>query len=348
MTAKKIFGLLLMLLGSTHALADTIAVNPKHPERYVVAKGDNLWDISSRFLRDPWRWPDVWGKNPQISNPHLIYPGDIISLIYRDGKPELVVTRSDAPYTRLSPRVRTTPLDETPHAIQTIPMDVIQQFLDNSIVLNASEYETGPYLVSMEDGRIIGGTGNNLYARNIEGISAERFQVFHSGQAYKSPSNPNEVLGYEATYVGEARMVKKGDPATLTLTSSRREALIGDRLLPASASATKPNFTPRVPTSQVSGKIISVVNGVSRIGQHMTVVIDRGARDGLESGHVLAVDRAGATVLDRQQSAGNSQVKLPDERAGLLMVYRAFDRVSLALVMSAEREMRLYDNVRTP
>lgn len=347
MPAKKIIGLLMLLLGSAPAMADTVALNPKHPDRYVVTKGDTLWDISARFLRDPWRWPDVWGSNRQISNPHLIYPGDVISLTWRDGKPQLNVSRSDGPYTRLSPQARASSLETNPLAVPVIPRDAIQPFLDKSFIISELERTKAPYVVAIEEGRVIGGAGHDIFVRNTFQTDTDQFVVFQAGDAYASPAKPDEILGYQAIYAGKAQLTTKGDPATFRLTQTSREVLVGDRLLPDMPQSAL-SYSPKAPGSQINGYIISVPNGVSRISQYTTVIIDKGHKDGLEPGHVLAVDRSGDTVRDPIIEGPNKQVTLPDERAGLMMVYRTFERTSLALIMQAERDIRVNDKIRNP
>lgn len=353
MPANKIIGLALLCLFSASALADKVALNPRHPDSHTVVKGDTLWDISSRFLRDPWRWPDVWGNNPQIQNPHLIYPGDVIRLTYHNGEPRLVVDRPGQPdrkvpgnVIRLSPQARPSSLALA--TIPPIPPEAIQPFLDHSVVISERDLEIAPYIAAMEEGRLIAGTGNNIFVRDMMPASTNRFMIFRAGKPYISPDNENEILGYEATYVGEADLTTKGDPSKFKIITSSREALIGDKLTPMTSKFGNLSFVPHAPKVGIEGKIISVVDGVSRIGQYMTVVIDKGELDGMETGHVLAVDQTGATVRDPFKADKDNMVKLPDERAGLIMVYRTFERVSYALVMIADRDLRLNDAVHTP
>ncbi len=324
---------------AAHA-AQEVALNPEHPDRYVVKRGDTLWDIAARFLRDPWLWPEIWYVNPQIENPHLIYPGDVISLAYVDGKPRLVLERGRRTV-KLSPRVRELPLDE---AIPTIPLDAIRPFLSRPRVLGEAEFEAAPYVVASADEHLIAASGMRVYARGVDQGRGARYAVLRRGEVYRDPDT-GEVLGLEAIHVADAEVQRAGDPAVLVLRRSSRETLPGDRLFPVGEDRYTDNFLPRAPGQRVEGRIIAVFDGVSRIGQYQVVVLNRGARDGMEPGHVLAVYRAGETIRDPVRK---EKVTLPDERAGIVMVFRTFDRVSYALVMSATRAIRVLDRVRNP
>jgi hypothetical protein len=344
--------LLLIVIMGMSAQADTVVLNPNYPNRYVVVKGDTLWDISARFLRDPWKWPDVWELNPQIANPNLIYPGDVISLVFHDGKPTLQVERGPAAppaesnVVKLEPKVRVTTLEKP---IPTLPTDAIEQFLLKARVISPEESKKSGYIVSMEEERLIGGTGNKIYARHLEQHPGGRYEVVRMGKVYRNPgASKDDILGYEALHIADARVDAYGDPSTLTLLKASREALIGDRILPAQdETAINYNFQPRAPERQIQGKIIALFDAVSRVGQYQVVVLNRGLNDGLQPGHVLAVYHAGATIRDTVADKG-SEVTLPDSRSGVLMVFRVFDKVSYALIMTANRDIHLYDMVRNP
>lgn len=343
MLTRKLLGLLLsLLLCSALAVDDSAVLNPKHPERYVVVEGDTLWDIAARFLRDPWLWPEVWHANPEISNPHLIYPGDIISLVYVDGKPRLTLERQGRPTVKLSPQARVVPLDT---AIPTIPTDAIKQFLSHTRIVTDEEIAQAPYIVESAEEHLATAAGHRIYVRGLNSSDRVRYGVFRTGEVYRSPRY-KEPLGREAIYLGEARAQQFGDPATFMLTSSTRESLIGDRLFPLDDEIV-PHFVPHAPQHPVEGHIISVLDGVSQIGQHQVVVVDLGARDGMERGHVLAIHQAGPTIRDTVADRGGT-VKLPDERAGVLMIFRTFERVSYALVMNITRPVHVLDMVRNP
>ena len=345
---KLVNHLILCLVGlifASQVCADQIALRANHPERYVVVKGDTLWDISARFLESPWRWPEVWNFNPQIKNPHLIYPGDVVSLTYDEqGKPMLRVERGQ-PTVKLSPKVRAS-REETP--ISTIPMNVIGQFLGQPRVVSEREIKNSAYIVANLDNRLIAGQGDTIYVRGLVPGGDTDYTVLRIGDAYKNPGS-KEILGYEAIHVAEAKVEAFGDPSTLKIVKSTREALTGDRLLPVRENQIDQTFIPHAPSSKIDGQIIAVVDGVSRIGQYQTVVINRGEQDGLETGNVLAVFQTGDTVRDTVHSDEHAQkITLPDVKAGIVMVVRTFDRVSYALVMDAFRAMTVYDFVRNP
>lgn len=348
MPAKKILIYIAILFLSLPAFADTIALNPDHPDRHVVVKGDTLWDISARFLRDPWRWPDVWRNNPQIENPHLIYPGDVIALTYRpNGQPELMLERGPGVpenVVKLSPQTRKTPLVGA--AIPTIPYDLVEQFLTRTRILSQRELDSSGYIVATEEYRLIAGSNNKVYARGINPGTDNRFLIFRVGETYFNEGD-DIPLGYEAMYVGEATLQVLDDPATFLVTSAKREVLKGDRLLPLGSEEITREFIPHSPEFPINGQIISVVDGVSRIGQYHIVVINKGETDNIEIGHVLAINQKGDVIRDSIGPNGG-KVTLPRERAGLAMVFRVFENVSYALVMKAYREMRIYDLANTP
>lgn len=339
------------LLASAYASADSVRLAPEHPEQYVVVQGDTLWDISARFLQDPWLWPEIWQINPAIKNPHLIYPGDIIRLEYVEGKPVLTIERGEEaggfPTVRLSPVVRYTPLET---AIPTIPIDAIKQFLLYPRIVTEHDLESSPYIVATSEGHLISGTGDKIYARGVSaGEESRNYSIVRRGQVYRDPANAHKIIGYEAVDVGSAQMTEAGDPSTLFITQAKREVLKGDRLFPSIEEEFDLHFTPHAPGDAVNGQIISVLDGVSRIGRLQTVVVNRGKQDGLEVGHVLAVYRTGDTVRDNIGGGNQSRtVKLPDERAGMLMVVRLFDNISYALVMEATRDLRILDTVKNP
>lgn len=324
--------------GSTRE--SSVRLNPRHPDEYVVKRGDTLWDISSMFLQDPWLWPEIWTVNPQVQNPHLIYPGDVLRLIYdADGNPRLV----RAGVNRLSPRVRSQPLDD---AISTIPYDVIGPFLSKPTVLPTKDIDQFPYIVSMK-GHLAAGAGFEVYVRGLDGNEGN-YNVVHVGDPLVDPDT-NDVLGYNAIYVGDGRIRQGGDPATVFLTATDREALEGDRLIPAAVTPNL-NFVPRSPSQSVEGRIIAIMGGVARVGQYQIVVMNRGANHGLEPGSVLSVYQRGEVVRDRVKGGfmGGEKVQLPETHAGELMVFRTYDRLSYGLIMRAFSEIGNNDIVRNP
>lgn len=332
---------------------DSPALNPRHPESYVVVPGDTLWDIASMFLRDPWYWPEIWQINPQVENPHLIFPGDVLSLAYLDdGSPVIQLTRGaenrgpveGGPTERLSPRIRSEAIEQ---AIPTIPFDTLRAFLSRPAVLDPAEIDELPYLFAHPEG-LLGSAGRDVYVRGTDAPVGAVFNIVHPGDVLVDPDD-DTVIGYQGLYVGQGRIRRSGDPSTLYLTETSREASIGDYLI-EEEGITPINFFPSAPGSAVDGRIISVLDGVSIIGQFQVVVLNRGARDGLEPGHVLSVYQTGEVVSDVTRDKGffTEKVRLPDEIAGTTMVFRVFDRMSYALVMEATREIRVLDTVRNP
>lgn len=339
------------LLPAPPEAAPVVALRHDYPESYTVVRGDTLWDISARFLQDPWMWPEIWHGNPQIDNPHLIYPGDVLRLYFVDGKPVLRVERPYLPDAvdglayrteRLSPRIREMGLDA---AITAISIDVIRPFLTRPRVLSDEEFKAAPYVMAHGEGRMISGAGYTIFARGFKADElVGEYVLVRRGEEYIDP-NTRERLGYEAIYLGEASLQSFGDPSKLVVTSSAREILNGDRLLPKGGDEYQHTYLPRAPASQVSGQIISVFDGVAKIGQHRIVALNLGARDGIQPGHVLAVNQRGAVVRD---PVARGSVQLPDERAGIVMVFRSFEKVSYALVMSVSKPLALHDQVTNP
>jgi hypothetical protein len=328
---------------ATAAYADQVVLKDGHPDRYTVVKGDTLWDISARFLKSPWLWPEVWYVNPQIENPHLIYPGDIINLVYVNGKPQLRVQRGKGTF-KLEPHARIERLDK---AIPTIPIDAIHQFLTQPLVADEDTLKSAAYVVSSADEHLITGAGDRVYVRGLKPSEGNRYSIFRPGAPYKDPDT-GEILGYEAMYLGDATAQKFGDPSTLKLTRTTREINIGDRVMPMTQEDVYAYFTPHTSKNPIDGTIISVVDGVSQIGQFQVVVLNRGTREGVDVGTVFKIYEAGDTIPDQVTEKRGDVVKLPDEEAGVLMVFRTFRKVSFGLIMEASSALHVGDHVRTP
>jgi hypothetical protein len=316
------------------------------PEEYVVEDGDTLWDIAATFLRDPWYWPEVWYVNPQVENPHLIYPGDVLALVMIDGQQRITNIRAST--YRLSPQARVTPLTES---INSIPYEEIDSFLSKGLVLEKDQAEQLPYILATRGDHLIASAGNEVYIRGGQpAANGTRYSIVHVADELVDPDN-NDVIGYQGIYVGEGSLSRGGDPATVALTDTNREALTGDRLIPETVDIPL-NFFPRAPDINIEGRIISVVDGVSLIGQYQVVVMNRGARNGLAPGDVLTVYQAGEQVIDRFSSnsfiGGGEKVTLPDEAAGTIMVFKVYDRIGYGLVMEATSDIHVLDAVRNP
>jgi LysM repeat protein len=324
-------------------------IAPTAPKSYTVQTGDTLWDIANVFLRDPWYWPEIWYVNPQVQNPHLIYPGDVLALAYgADGSAQVRLERGGA--NRLSPKMRSQPLEG---AITAIPYEIIAAFMSRPQVLEKDQYEAAPYILSSRDQHLVMATGNTIYASgNVEGDVATRYSIVRVGEPLVDPED-NDVVGYEGVYAATARVTRTGKPTTLEITESTREAMEGDRLFPGDVDVPL-DFIPHAPAQPIEGQIISIVDGISGVGQYQVVVINRGRNHGLEPGHILLVEETGAVVRDRQSGGGRvsplfaKKVRLPNELAGTFMVFKTFDRVSYGLIMEAQVPMRVHDRVVSP
>lgn len=337
-----IFTLSILLLWSLSSIASPIEFKSDHPQRYTVKKGDTLWGISAKFLKNPWVWPSVWHANPQVKNPHLIYPGDTISLVYLDGKPQLRIDRG-RPTVKLSPKGR---VQAWKKAVPTVPINIIKPFLSKPFILSKEQLNRAPYVVSPVGEHLITGAGDKIYVRGHNAkVKTSHFMVVREGRTFTDPKT-NEILGYEAKYIGESKLLAVGDPATHYLKNTTREVLIGDRVMPAHQVYYN-NFVPLPPKQDIEGLIIAVMDGVTQIGQHQVVIINKGKRDGMQVGHVMAVYQEGSLIRDIV-SEKSDNVKLPAERAGIIMVFRTFDKMSYALVMKAKRNMRVMDIVKKP
>jgi LysM domain len=326
-------------------------LNPRHPETYLVQRGDTLWDIASMFLRDPWYWPEIWQINPQVENPHLIFPGDILSLAYLDdGRPVVQLERgpqvvqAGSGVERLSPRVRSQPLED---AIATIPYETIAAFLSRPRFIEKNELDDAPYIVAHREG-LMASSGRDVYVRGVEAGDplGTVFNVVELGGAYVDPDT-NDVLGYQGTYVGQARLDRTGDPGTVRMLESEREAVVGNYLMDEEDVAHL-NFVPRAPDTDIHAQVIATLSGSSLVGQYEVLVINRGSQAGLEPGHVLQGFKTGQTIRDTQHGAIGQKVRLPDEPAGTMMVFRTAERISYALVMEATTPLELFDTVRSP
>jgi len=329
-----------MLFGSLNAFSQSGSpLADDHPNEYTVQVGDTLWDIAAKFLKDPWYWPEIWYINPEIVNPHLIYPGDVLGLVYVEGRQMVAPVRAST--YRLSPSARATPLTE---AVTSVSYEDIAAFLSTGAVLQRDEIDQLPYLLATKGDHLVAAAGNTVYIRrNTSDALGQRFNIVQVGDKLIDPDN-NDVIGYEGKIVGSGTLRRGGDPATMAITESTQEAKQGDLLIPTETNLPL-NFFPKAPSTNIDGRIISVVGGVSQIGQYMVVVLNRGSGDGLAVGDVLTVFQDGAEVADHVEGG---TVKLPDESAGTIMVFKTFGEISYALVMEATTAIHKFDHVRNP
>jgi len=338
---KLLLGALLAFGLVVSAIAgDVLALRQGHPEVYVVKKGDTLWDISNIFLESPWRWPELWQVNPQIENPHLIFPGDELHLVYHNGQPRLVLSRGGD--VKLDPQVRSTPIEQ---AIPAIPLEAVNPFLNRGRIVGEGVLEGAPYVLAGKEGHLVTGAGDEIFGRGTFPAGEESFGIFRRGDVFTDPDS-GELLGIQARDIGTAKLLaSEGDVATLALNRSTEEVRRGDRLLVEEERKINANFFPSAPPQQIKGYILAVEGGVNQVGRMNVVVISKGEQDGLQEGNLLAIYKAGETVRD---PVTGDLVKTPDFRAGLLMVFRTFDRVSYGLVMRAERPLKVNDGIRNP
>jgi LysM domain len=331
------------------------ALAPNAPDSHTVKPGDTLWGISTLFLKSAWRWPELWGMNlDSIRNPHLIYPGQVLVLERSEGRARLRVAGADGGTVRLSPRVRAESLDNGP--IASIPLHLIGPFLNEAVVFNTNELDSAPRIVATQEGRVMVSRGETAYARgDLSG--SRQWRVFRELKPLRDPVT-QEVLGHEGRYVGTAEVTSlerapseaSGNrvvPASLRMASVRLEAGVGDRLAPTGESNLE-SFVPRAPGKDLEGHIIAIYGDGVRAGQNQVVSLNKGARDGLERGHVLALWRAGRTAVDTTQPKVRQAMQLPDERHGQLFVFRVFDRVSYALVLTVQDPVQSGDRFTQP
>lgn len=354
--------------------ASASPVSPGAPERYTVTQGDTLWDIASRFLKDPWAWPEIWQVNQQIDNPHLIYPGDTILLCDNHGQPLLAkdhgggcaqavanannasadnATTASSPSSsalpptplrvvKLRPRAEEQPLGT---AIPAVPLPAVRAFLDQSRIVGRNQLAYAPYVMAGQDNRVIWGTGDQVYARGDWARSNETtYGVYRGGQVYQDPAT-GEVLGHEARFIAMATVesVNK-DMATIRLSGSKQDVRVEDRLIPIDERRVTPVFHPRNPQT-IKGRILRSMDSVDKAAKNSVVVINKGERDGVEVGHVFTVFGNARSVTDR---VTKELVRLPGERSGMVMVFRTFDKVSYALVVKSLNPINVGDELRPP
>ncbi len=363
--------------------AEEIALKNNHPDRHVVVKGDTLWGISGKFLKDPWQWPKVWKLNrAQIKNPHLIYPGDVVVLDTSSGSPQLRLLRETI---TLQPGAVEEPLERT--AVPTISLNVIAPFLSQPLVIEKDQLAASPRIIAGQDNRVVLSPGTRIYINKIEEEDGINWYVYRPGDSLIDPDT-KEVLGVEATYLGDAKITKYGQPASADIVKAKEEIFTKDRLVPTGDNV-ETSFVPHAPDTEITGRIINIYGGVAEAGPESIVSISRGSADGIEVGHVLAINRYGRVIKDpeppkeevnskpklrelnfdvKRDADGKAivnfekkpeksttelvlepgMIKLPDERIGLLMVFRVFERVSYALVMQATQPINKLDSVQTP
>jgi hypothetical protein len=348
-----------------------------HPDRYVVQRGDTLWDIAGRFLRKPWLWPEIWQANPQVANPHLIYPGDVLNLAYLGGRPQL---------TRDGPMVR----ESGDEAITTVPLSEVEPFLRRMRVLDGDAWRNLPYVVALEENRLRSTESNYIYARGLDVEPGQRVAIVRPTLAYRDVSEynprrrehedfargtpwaahdsihapdeirrPEQLLGYEVMEIGHARVIRGGDPVTLLVDQAEREIRAGDLIMPVDEAPFDLYFYPRAPDAVPEGmEVLASTDTMNTAGKYMVVALNRGARDGVENGQVYSVFKPGEAIHDsvryptdnvlRDLRRDDAYLTLPDDFAGHVMVFRVFDRISYGLIMESQRPVQIRDRLREP
>lgn len=386
---KKLLLLAALLAFAVASTAQDNNLREDHPQEYVVQKGDTLWDIASRFLKSPWLWPEIWHANPQIDNPHLIYPGDRINLVYVDGEPRLTLDRGERPTVKLSPKVRRS---DRPEAITTIPLSAVRPYLRDIRVLTEAELEGLPYIVTHREQQLIAASGAETYARGLDAEPGTRVVIARPSHVYREvASEPprtevgtwkvgggdtvskrldrafekvafwedeSRVLGYEVLTVAEGEVVTSGDPTTIRITASDREAKAGDVVLVAEGTGFDPRFMPKAGPQDLDATVIALADAFYGAGQYQVLALDKGETDGVQVGHVFKAYRPGERIRDKVAhpsgdmetlfSPDEARVTLPDTYSGEVMVFRTFDQISYALVMEGKQPVQIYDRLQAP
>ncbi len=352
---RKIISLICLLMPIL-ATADVLQIRDDAPDRYVVVKGDTLWDISARFFNDPWKWPEIWEINKQaIKDPHWIYPGDVVYLDRNSGQLSVNEPPKDtgesstasqpispSDLVKLEPKVRVAGTNT--EAIPAIPLNVIGPFLKRPLVMEDEELDAAPKLVGTYEQRTLLSTNDVAYAQNLPANKGTQWQIYRPNVKFVDPDT-DEELGQEVLYLGDADVEKFGDPSTLRITQAILEINKGDYFAQAPAGYST-DFVPHAPVKPVAAKVISIYGGVQQAGQYAIITLNKGRRDGVEVGHILALYQKGEVLKTKGLFTPN--IELPDMRYGLVMAFRVFNKVSYALVMQTRLPVQLLDSARNP
>ncbi|MDX8378908.1 MAG: LysM peptidoglycan-binding domain-containing protein [Gallionella sp.] len=333
---------LMPLLAFAGQITSPLHIRSDAPDKYIVVKGDTLWGISGKFFQDPWRWPYIWGMNKNyIKDPHWIYPGNVMVLDRTNGTLSVgdISKPAHRKIVKLSPKIHFE--NSTQNAIPSIPYQTIKPFLSQPLVVDDHSLAHAPTIVGLPEERVIVGLGDTVYAKGLTKNSGSRWQAYRPGKLFIDPDT-KEVLGREAIYLGSISVQKFANVSTAIVTDAKEEISVGDRLVAATAQTTL-NYLPRAPESNINASVISIYGGLTQGGQNTVVTLNKGARDGLETGHVLALFKKGRIVTYEKKP-----LALPDVRYGLLFVFRVFDKVSYALVMQTQRPVEILDHATTP
>ena len=331
-------------------MADELKLQDNAPERYVVVKGDTLWGISGKFLKDPWKWPQIWNMNKdEIENPHWIYPGDVIILDRSGAEPRLRLlgnSANDAERNKMlaaGPHVRVSPMED--HASPAIPRELIEPLLAEPQIVDEADFKKAPRVAQLLDERVVATLKDKFYAVGVAGAPGDDWQLFEGGKEIHDPDT-KELLGYEVTYDGDATTQVVSDVSTLMVTKVTREVSIGDRLIPKFRHVFT-NYVPHVPQNAISGRILSTFGGVGDAGAYTTVLINKGAREGLQPGHVLFSYKLPRAVV-AENGKPDKTMKTPEEKSGTIYIYRVFPKLAYGLVVDSTQPLVPLDTVHTP
>lgn len=334
-----ISALILAVTAACASAEEPVKLVDNPPDRHIVVPGDTLWGISGKFLKEPWRWPEVWRLNKdQIKNPHRIYPGDVVLLDLSSGKPQFKIAKP----VKVQPQVYS---DTLRQEIPSIPPNVIEPFISQPLVIEATQMDSAPRIVATQEDRVFLGSGDAGFVSGIPDAKIVNWQVYRPGKPLKDPDN-GEVIGYEAFFLGNVKLVRPGEPATVAVTAAKEEIGRGDRLVPAGVPHLA-SYAPHKPEQTVAGRVMSIYGGLDEGGKYSVVSLNRGSRNGLEPGHVVALYRSRVSG-GYDDSGKRIQTAIPDERYALAFVFRTFDRVAYALVMETTKPVIIGDAIRNP
>ena len=334
-----ISALFLTVMATLGHADDRLPLVDNPPERHIVLPGDTLWGIAGKFLQQPWRWPEVWRMNrEQIANPHRIYPGDVVVLDLSGGQPQLRLAKP----VRLQPQVHSEPVRTS---IPSIPPEAIEPFISRPLIIERSELDRAPRILAAEENRVLMAAGDLAFVRGMTQQDIEKWQIFRPGKQLKDPDN-GQVIAHEAYFLGDARLTQGGDPAVIKIVRAKEEISRGDRLVPTPPQEII-TYAPHRPEAAITARVMSIYGGVNEAGTGSVVTLNRGARDGLEIGHVLALFRK-RNAVDHDDNGRRVSATLPEQRYALIFVFRVFERVAYALVMDSSRSVIIGDAARNP
>lgn len=325
------------------ASAQTLSLAANSPDTYVVKDGDTLWDISTTFLDEPWRWPEIWHQNPNVEDPDLIYPGDVLNLVYIDGSPRIMMERGGREVVRLSPQVRQSPLL---NPIPVIPRAAIDGFLAKNRIVDKEIFESAPYILSSLSGNLLMGAGHEVYAKGEWSDDVSQYEVFRLGSAYIDKET-KALLGQEVINLGSLRILSDEDESLkkALILSSREELKAGDRLLPQETNRLDTRFFPTTPEQDLSGEIIGLLDHKNKAAQFESIVFDIGEAEGLRVGDILTIEKSGARVRD---PITNKWVMLPSSDIGIVLTYKTFEKLSYGVILSLIEPSTVGDTLSTP